>query len=318
MAPVPEHRTVTVNGWSAIQVSGVSKWYGNVVAVSDVSFKVAPGITGLLGPNGAGKTTILHMLAGLSTPSEGEITVFGQPVRDNVEIYRRIGVMPEHDALYGVLTGRAFVGLAASLHGLPDPEAAIGRAIEAAGMQSAQDRKVGGYSRGMRQRIRLAAAMVHDPEALILDEPLSGTDPRQRLEFQELLRELARGGRTILVSSHILEEVEHLADTILLMVAGKLAAEGDFRAIRAKLDEQPYQVKVASPQARILASALVEREEVDSVTVGGDGSVTFTTRRLSVVEAAIPSIAKERGIRLLRVEPLDDSLESVFSYVVER
>jgi ABC-2 type transport system ATP-binding protein len=309
---------VTVNGSSAIQVSGVSKWYGNVVAVSNVSFGVAPGITGLLGPNGAGKTTILHMLAGLSSPSEGEITVLGQPVRDNVEIYRSIGVMPEHDALYGVLTGRAFVAFAASLHGLLDPEAAIGRAIEAAGMESAQDRKVDGYSRGMRQRIRLAAAMVHDPEVLILDEPLSGTDPRQRLEFQELLRELARGGRTILVSSHILEEVEHLADTILLMVAGKLAAEGDFRAIRAKLDEQPYQVRVASPQARILASALVEREEVDSVTVDGDGSVTLTTRRLSVVEAVIPSIAKERGIRLLRVEPLDDSLESVFSYVVER
>lgn len=318
MAPVPKRGTVTVNGSSTIQVSGVSKWYGNVVAVSDVSFGVAPGITGLLGPNGAGKTTILHMLAGLSSPSEGEITVLGQPVRDNVEIYRSIGVMPVHDALYGVLTGRAFVALAASLHGLPDPEAAIGRAIEAAGMDSAQDRKVGGYSRGMRQRIRLAVAMVHDPEVLILDEPLSGTDPRQRLEFQELLRELARGGRTILVSSHILEEVEHLADTILLMVAGKLAAEGDFRAIRAKLDEQPYQVRVASPQARILASALVEREEVDSVMVDGDGSVTFTTRRLSVVEAAIPSIAKERGIRLLRVEPLDDSLESVFSYVVER
>ena len=309
---------MTVNGSSAIQVSGVSKWYGNVVAVSNVSFGVAPGITGLLGPNGAGKTTILHMLAGLSSPSEGEITVLGQPVRDNVEIYRSIGVMPEHDALYGVLTGRAFVAFAASLYGLLDPEAAIGRAIEAAGMESAQDRKVGGYSRGMRQRIRLAAAMVHDPEALILDEPLSGTDPRQRLEFQELLRELARGGRTILVSSHILEEVEHLADTILLMVAGKLAAEGDFRAIRAKLDEQPYQVRVASPQARILASALVEREEVDSVSVDGDGSMTITTRRLSVVEAVIPSIAKERGIRLLRIEPLDDSLESVFSYVVER
>jgi ABC-2 type transport system ATP-binding protein len=307
-----------VNGSSGIQVSRVSKWYGNVVAVNDVSFGVAPGITGLFGPNGAGKTTILHMLAGLSSPSEGKITVLGKPVRDNVEIYRSIGVMREHDALYGALTGKAFVALAASLHGLPDPEAAIGRAIDAAGMESAQDRKVGGYSRGMRQRIRLAAAMVHDPEVLILDEPLSGTDPRQRLEFQELLRELARGGRTILVSSHILEEVEHLADTILLMVAGKLAAEGDFRAIRAKLDEQPYQVKVESPQARTLASALVEREEVDSVTVADDGSVTFTTRRLSVVEAAVPSIAKERGIRLLRVELLDDSLESVFSYVVER
>ena len=305
-------------GSATVDVSGVSKWYGNVVAVSDVSFGLRPGITGLLGPNGAGKTTLLHMMAGLSSPSEGAVTVLGQAVRDNPEIYRRMGIMPEHDALYGMLTGRLFVSLAADLHRLADRPQAVDRAIAAAGMTDAQDRKVGGYSRGMRQRIRLAAAMVHDPEVLVLDEPLSGTDPRQRIEFQELLRRLAADGRTILVSSHILEEVEQLADTILLMVAGKLAAEGDFRAIRAKLSEQPYQVRVESPQARVLAGALVERDDVETVTVPGDGSVTFMTRQLLAVEEALPALAKARGVRLLRVENLDDSLESVFSYVVER
>ena len=309
---------MTPDGPAAVQVSGVSKWYGNVVAVNDVTFGVRRGITGLLGPNGAGKTTLLHMLSGLSKPSEGQVAVLEQPVRDNPAIYRRIGVMPEHDALYGMMTGRQFVSLAAALHGLADRDQAVDRAIEGAGMADAQHRVVRGYSRGMRQRIRLAATMVHDPEVLILDEPLSGTDPRQRLEFQDLLRQLAAQGRTIMVSSHILEEVEHLADTILLMVAGKLAAEGDFRAIRAKLNEQPYQVRVQSPQSRALASALVEREDVETVTVGDDGSVTFMTRQLLAVEEALPAIARARGIRLLSVETMDDSLESVFSYVVER
>ena len=309
---------MTVSRDPTIEVRNVSKWYGNVVAVNDVSFEITPGITGLLGPNGAGKTTILHMLAGLAKASEGEVTVLSEPVRNNSEMYRRVGIMPEHDALYGVLTGRRFVGMAATLHGLPEPERSIDRAIDAAGMKDAQDRPVRGYSRGMRQRIRLAATMVHDPEVLILDEPLSGTDPRQRIEFQDLLRELARSGRTILVSSHILEEVEYLADRILLMVGGKLAAAGDYRAIRAKLDEQPYRVRVESPQSRTLAGALVQMDEIDTVSVGDDGAITFMTRQLSAVETAVPAIAKERGIRLLRVEPLDESLESVFSYVVDR
>ncbi len=301
-----------------IRVTGVSKWYGNVVAVSDITFGVVPGITGLLGPNGAGKTTLLHMLAGLSEPSEGEITVLGDAVRNNPAIYRNIGVMPEHDALYGMLTGREFVTLAAKLQRLEEPDSAVDRAIHATHMEDAQHRPVRGYSRGMRQRIRLAATMVHGPEVLILDEPLSGTDPRQRLEFEDLLREFAAAGQTIVVSSHILEEVEHVANTILLMVGGKLAAEGDFRAIRAKLDEQPYRVRVDSPQARVLASALVMHDDVEAVTVSDNGSLIFTTRQLLAVEAAMPSIARERGIRLLRVEALDDSLESVFSYVVER
>ena len=199
-----------------ITVSNVSKWFGDVVSVNDISLEVRPGLTGLLGPNGAGKTTLLRMICGLTRPSGGEIQVFGEPVRNNPELYRRIGVMPEHQSTYDFMTGRAFVELNARLQQVPDVKTAVERSIEQVDMQNAQDRSIGEYSRGMKQRMRLAAVMVHDPEILLLDEPLSGSDPRQRIEFQELMVRLASEGRTIMISSHILEEVEAVADRILL------------------------------------------------------------------------------------------------------
>ena len=220
---------------ATIVVDGVSKWFGSVVAVNDVSFEVTPGVTGLLGPNGAGKTTLLHLMAGLAAPSEGDVTVLGERVRGNPAIYARMGVMTEQEAVYGFLTGRQFVELNARLQGVDDVAAAVDRAIALVDLEHPQHRTIGGYSRGMRQRMRLAAALVHDPTVLLLDEPLSGTDPRQRLHFQDVVRQLAREGRTILISSHILEEVEVLADRIVLLVAGKVAATGDYRAIRRKL-----------------------------------------------------------------------------------
>ncbi len=219
-----------------IDVRGVSKWFGNVVAVNEVSLQVYPGITGLLGPNGAGKTTLLHLVAGLAKCSEGEVKLLGEPVRDNHRLYRRIGVMSEHEAVYGFFTGRQFVEFAARLHGLSPLGPPVDRAVALVGLTEAQGRPLSTYSRGMRQQMRLAATLVHDPEILILDEPLNGTDPRQRIEFHEAMLRLASDGRTILISSHILEEVETLATRILLMVSSKLAAAGDFRAIRAKLD----------------------------------------------------------------------------------
>ena len=301
-----------------IDVRGISKWYGNVVAVNEVSFQVTPGVTGLLGPNGAGKTTILHLIAGLAKASEGEVMVLGEPVRNNPGIYRKVGVMTEHESVYGFLTGRRFVEYAARMYGLPSGKESVDRAIDDAGMGDAQHRPMHTYSRGMRQRIRLAAAIVHDPEIMILDEPLSGTDPRQRIEFQDLLRRLADQHRTILVSSHILEEVETVADRILLMVSGKLAASGDFRAIRAKLDERPYRVRVVCSDARGLAALLVGMSEIDSVNIDDDGSLIILSRNVQALQNAIPTLAQRAGIRLVRVEPLDESLESVFSYVVER
>ncbi|MDP6131198.1 MAG: ABC transporter ATP-binding protein [Dehalococcoidia bacterium] len=301
-----------------IDVRGVSKWFGNVVAVNEVSLQVYPGITGLLGPNGAGKTTLLHLVAGLAKCSEGEVKLLGEPVRDNHRLYRRIGVMSEHEAVYGFFTGRQFVEFAARLHGLSPLGPPVDRAVALVGLTEAQGRPLSTYSRGMRQRTRLAATLVHDPEILILDEPLNGTDPRQRIEFHEAMLRLASDGRTILISSHILEEVETLATRILLMVSSKLAAAGDFRAIRAKLDEQAYKVRVVTDSPRAMAAALVRMDEVDSVSMGDEGDLVVLSRNVTALQRSIPRLAQEQGLRLLRVEPMDDSLESIFSYVVER
>ena len=301
-----------------IAVSGVSKWFGDVVAVNDVSFEARQGITGLLGPNGAGKTTLLYMIAGLSSCSRGEARVLGEPVRDNPDLYRRLAFMPEREAVYPFLTGRQLVETSAKMRGLPDAADRAARAIADAGMADAQERRVGGYSRGMKQRIRLAAALVGDPEVVILDEPLNGTDPRQRVEFQDMMERLAADGKTVLISSHILEEVETLAARILLMLGGKLAAEGGFREIRAALDERAYQVRAVADAPRKLAAAVVAMESVDSVSVAEDGSILIYSRNVSELQLALPRLARDGGIRLTRVEPMDESLESLFEYIVER
>jgi ABC-2 type transport system ATP-binding protein len=289
-----------------------------VVAVSDVTFNVAPGITALLGPNGAGKTTLLRMITGLAATSNGTITVFGQPVRDNPPLYRRMGVMSEHETVYGFMTGREFVRMMARLRGVTDLEGAVDRAIGFVDLADAQNRPMGNYSRGMRQRMRLAATLVHEPELLILDEPLNGADPRQRVHFQELLLRLAAEGRTIVLSSHILEEVEQLAETVLLIVNGKLAASGGFRAIRAALNERPYHVRVICDSPRRLASAVVALDSVDAVNVDPDGAIVVLSRNVRDLQIELPRLAQAASISLRRVEPLDDSLESVFGYLVER
>jgi ABC-2 type transport system ATP-binding protein len=305
-------------GDAVIRVDNVSRWFGSVVAVSEVSFDVRPGITGLLGPNGAGKTTLLRMMTGLAGTSSGSVTVFGQPVRNNPPLYRRIGVMAEHETVYDFMTGRDFVRLMARLRGVAAVEAAVDRAIGLVDMEAAQQRPMGTYSRGMRQRMRLAATLVHDPDVLILDEPLNGADPRQRRHFQHLLQRLAAEGSTIVISSHILEEVEQLADTVLLIINGKLAASGGFRAIRAALDQRPYHVRVVADEPRALAAAAVGLDSVDAVHVDPDGAVVILSRNVRDLQIELPRLAQAAAIRLRRVEPLDDSLESVFGYLVER
>ncbi|MYD35513.1 MAG: ABC transporter ATP-binding protein [Dehalococcoidia bacterium] len=301
-----------------IRVDNVSKWFGNVVAVNEVSLEIGPGITGLLGPNGAGKTTLLHMMTGLSATSRGTITVLGQPARGDTQLYRQIGVMTEHQAVYDFYTGREFVEFSARMHKLDDIPDAVQKAIESVNMTDAQDRRLSTYSRGMRQRMRLAATLVHDPPVLVLDEPLNGTDPRQRLEFHDLARRLAAEGRTIIVSSHILEEVETLADNIVLMVSGKLAASGDFRSIRELLDDRPYRIRVTSTNQRALAGGLIGNEAVTSVTIEDDGSILLLTHDLPALQIQIATVARDTGAILQTVEPQDESLESVFTYIVER
>jgi len=301
-----------------IRVVHVSRWFGNVVSVSDVTFDIRPGITGLLGPNGAGKTTLLRMITGLAAVSDGAITVFGQPVRNNPDLYGRIGVMSEHETVYQFMKGRDFVKMMARLRGVADLDAAVEKAIGLVDLADAAHRPMGTYSRGMRQRMRLAATLVHEPEILILDEPLNGADPRQRVHFQYLLKQLAAAGRTIVISSHILEEVEQIAETVLLIVNGKLAASGDFHAIRAALNERPYHVRIISDSPRELASALVKLESVDAVNIDPDGAIVVLSRNVRDLQIELPRLAQRASIRVRRVDPLDDSLESVFGYLVER
>ena len=301
-----------------IRVDGVSRWFGSVVAVSDVSFDVTPGITGLLGPNGAGNTTLHRRMTGPPATPRGTVTMFGEPVRDNPPLYRKVGVMSEHETVYGFMKGREFVRMMGRLRGVADLEAAVDRAIAFVDMAEAQHRPMDTYSRGMRQRMRLAATLVHDPQVLILDEPLNGADPRQRVHFKRLLEQLAAEGRTIVLSSHILEEVEQVADTVLLIVNGKLAASGGFRAIRAALNQRPYHVRVLCDAPRRLAAEVVRLGSVDAVHVDPDGAVVVLSRNVLDLQIELPRLAQSSGISLRRVEPLDDSLESVFGYLVEQ
>ena len=305
------------NAEPVIRVNGVSRWFGSVVAVSEVSFDILPGITGLLGPNGAGKTTLLRMMTGLAETSTGTMTVFGQPVRDNPPLYKRIGVMSEHETVYGFMKGREFVSMMGELRGVANLNAAVDQAIARVDMADAQHRPLDTYSRGMRQRMRLAATLVHDPDILILDEPLNGADPRQRVHFKHLLQTLAAEGRTIVLSSHILEEVEQVADTVLLIVNGKLAASGGFRAIRAALNQRPYHVRIICDAPRLLAAAVVKLKSVDAVHLDPDGAIVVLSRNVQDLQIELPRLAKAESISLRRVEPLDDSLESVFGYLVE-
>ncbi len=301
-----------------IRVDSVSRWYGSVVAVSDVSFDVVPGITGLLGPNGAGKTTLLRMMTGLAATSAGTVTMFGEPVRDNPPLYRRIGVMAEHETVYEFMKGREFVRMMGRLRGVLRLDEAVDRAIELVDLADAQFRPLGTYSRGMRQRMRLAATLVHDPDVLVLDEPLNGADPRQRVHFQRLLERLAAQGKTIVLSSHILEEVEQIANSVLLVINGKLAASGGIRAIRAALDQRPYHVRIVSDAPRRLAAVVVGLVSVEAVNVDPDGAIIVLSRNVRDLQIELPRLAQAAGIRLRCVEPLDDSLESVFGYLAER
>ena len=302
---------------ATIVLENVSRWYGNVVAVNGMSFTASPGITGLLGPNGAGKSTVLHMLSGFLKPSAGEVTVLGEPAWRNPELYRRLGLVPEREAVYGSLSGYEFVRLNARLQGLPDPGGAAREAIRLVDLEDASDRATGGYSKGMKQRIKVAAALVHDPEVLLLDEPFNGADPRQRLQMTELFRRLAAEGRTLIFSSHILDEVERLADRVLVVVGGRLAASGDFREIRRLMTDRPHTFTLRTSDDRRLAAALVAHGSVLGVELG-DGRVTVRTSQLGAFARAIPAIAVSCGVTVRELRPTDESLEDVFAYLVNR
>jgi ABC-2 type transport system ATP-binding protein len=298
-----------------IELRGVSRWYGNVVAVNDISMTIGPGVTGLLGPNGAGKTTILNMISGFLMPSRGEITVAGQSTWRNPAMFRQVGVVPERDSVYAFLTGTEFVTVSARLHGLPDADAAARRAIELVEMSEAQDRRISTYSKGMRQRIKVAAALVHDPQVLLLDEPFNGMDPRQRLHMMDLLHAQGDQGRVIVFSSHILEEVERLSGVIQVIVGGRLAASGDFRAIRRLMTNRPHVFLVHSSDDRALGAALIGRPAVNGVELTAHG-LQVRASDYGTFTREVAWLSRDHGIRLRQVLPADESLESVFNYLL--
>jgi ABC-2 type transport system ATP-binding protein len=300
---------------AVIALRGISKWYGDVVAVSDLTFGIGAGVTALLGPNGAGKSTILNLISGLIRPSSGTVQVLDRTIPGDSAIYRSIGLAGEQEQLYGPLTGREFVRLNAILQKTPDPELVTERTIALVDMADAADRSVGGYSKGMRQRIKVAAALVHDPRVLLLDEPLNGTDPVQRAGLIALIRRLGDEGKSVVVSSHVLSEVERFARNVLVIVNGKLAAGGDFRTIRERMDERDHVVRIRCDNPRRLAAALVIEPVTTSIRMG-DGRLIAETNDVRQFGRLVPEVARREGIRLFEIQPVDESLTSVFSYLV--
>ncbi len=301
-----------------VVAENVSKWFGALVAVSDVSFDVGPGVTALLGPNGAGKSTMFRMLCGLATPSKGAVRVLGRDPRADTGVARRIGLVPQQESVFESLTAREFVALSARLQGLADPDAAADGALRTVDLDPTDSRRLPTYSKGMRQRVKVAQAIVHDPAVLVLDEPLTGLDPRQRMEMVALFRRLGGEGRCVIVSSHVLDEVERLGSQVLVMSQGRLAAAGDFRQLRALMDDRPMRIRVRTDNPRLLGGALLEAGAAVGVRLDGDQVLEVDTTDAKALAHALAPVARERGARLFEVRPLDADLEGVFRYVVQR
>lgn len=299
-----------------IVVHELSKWFGLKVAVSEVSIRFRPGVTGLLGPNGAGKTTLMRVIAGLQRPSQGNVTVLGIDPREDPSIYRKMALVPEDEAVYERLSGFGFVELAARLAKVGDTRVSTQRALETVEMTEHAARAVGDYSKGMRQRVKVAAALVSDPEVLLLDEPLNGADPVQRSQLIKLFIQLGEAGRTVIVSSHVLAEVERMTDKVVAMVDGRLAAVGSVASIRTAMTDKPRQVFVATDDPRRLAASLITTPGVVGVHVQGD-SVRIEASDAGDLAARLPQVSVSQRIMISRVEPVDESLESVFRYLVE-
>ncbi len=312
--------TAAGNGNAILRCGDLSRWYGPVIALNDVSFSVEPGITALVGPNGAGKSTLLRILTGELRPSRGEALVLGEVPWNNTALFRRVGYCPEQDSLYEEMDAPGFVSYLMRLRGFGAAEARrrAEAALAAAGLDpNAWGRKVGGYSKGMRQRVRIAQAIAHSPEVLFLDEPLTGLDPVGRRELRDLFRSMAASGTTILLSSHVLHEVESTTDRILLLHRSRLLADGTVSEIRDLIDQHPHSVEVACDRPRDLAARLVGLEEVESVGIPNPGLLVARTRAPQSLYPRIVRIVAEEGFRVDRLSSPDDNLEAVFRYLVK-
>jgi ABC-2 type transport system ATP-binding protein len=296
-----------------------SRWYGPVIALNDVTVSIPPGVVGLLGPNGAGKSTFLKLAAGQLRPSQGEVRLLGRPAWGSPEVFHRVGLCPETDAFWEQLTGLQFVTTLLRFTGYDEAECRhrAENALHQVELLDAKNRKIGGYSKGMRQRVKLAQAIAHEPEVLLLDEPVSGMDPVNRRRTIDLVRKLGREGKTVVVSSHILYEVEAMTKRVLLVHNGRILAEGDVREIRDLLDEHPHTVALRARDPRRLAAAIVGWRNVISVSFGAEGEwVTVETARPDEFYGALPEAALESGV--VEMYSPDENLESVFKYLVAR
>jgi ABC-2 type transport system ATP-binding protein len=302
-----------------IAADHVSKWYGQVIGLNDVTLEVSPGITGLLGPNGAGKSTFMKLITGQLKPSKGTIRVLGEPIWRNPALYHRLGFCPEQDAFYERMSGLEWVAALIRLNGVPEETAvAMARqAIQMVDLAEAADKKIGAYSKGMRQRIKLAQALAHDPELLILDEPLAGMDPIARRKTIRLIKEWGRAGRSVIVSSHILHEIESMTANILLINQGRILAEGNVHQIRDLIDEHPHTVHVKADETRALARALLAEDHVLSLKFESDALVVQTGRP-DAFYARLTAIAASGELGAIHeVTSPDDNLQAVFKYLVK-
>ncbi len=307
-------------GAARITADRVGKWFGEVVAVNSCTLSIGAGVVGLLGANGAGKSTLFKMLAGLIEPSQGSVRVFGRELRHEVGWYRRVGFCPESEALPEWMTGREFLSLSLRLMGFGKAETVrrVDYWLERFELTAAANRRCGGYSKGMAQKLKLAQALAHDPDVIFLDEPLNGMDPVSRKQSIDLVQELGQEGRTVLVSSHILPEVESMTSDIVLIDRGKVLAEGSVTEIRDKIPEHPTTVALDSPDARSLAGFLIGRDHVVSVELESDRRVVVRTDHAVEFYRSLPGWVLAHGLTLDEIVTLDDSLEAVFQYLTER
>jgi ABC-2 type transport system ATP-binding protein len=303
----------------SIQLHEVSKFYGEVLGVNRISMTIGPGITSLVGPNGAGKTTLLNLITGLVRPSQGRITVNGVPVRDAETIFRTVGYCTQYDAFPRGLDGLEFIRGYLTVHGLPLRRAhdLACQALAAVGLLDAADRKIAAYSKGMRQRVKLAQALAHEPAVLILDEPLNGLDPMARAEVIALLRKMAADGKIVLISSHILHEVDVISDSIILMNHGYVVAEGGIHDIRQEVEEHPFQVLVRCDRPALVATRAFAVDHTVEAKIHADGrGLLVSTRDAAALYRLLNRLAAEEGLLVETVQPADDDVQSLYDYLI--
>ncbi len=303
-----------------ITLSRVSKWYGQVIGLNDISLNIKPGITGLLGPNGAGKSTMFKVITGQLKPGLGKARVFGQRVWNNHMLWEKIGYCPEYDSFWEELTGYEFIYYLSRLHGITSADAKkeTERALNQVGLIEESKRKIKGYSKGMRQRLKVGQSLVHDPEILILDEPLSGADPIAKYSLVNLFQELEARGKTLVISSHVLEEVERITDNILLINKGRLLAEGRIQEIRDLIDKYPHNILIRTPQPSKLAQRLIREPFVLAVTKHHHPKgLMVQTHQPDVFYSKIAKIILKEGVNVSQMTSTDDNLDAVFRYLVE-